>query len=236
MHLLLKLEDILAKYPVASGLVTGSAAANLSLQNYLSHNQDLGQNPLRDVLNFIFHVGTPAAIGALTYYAGRRAKDADRDALTGVFSRRWYEKNIGKIANKAEKGNYSIGLHYFDLNKLKPINDTYGHHRGDSLLENFGRILIRSTRPSDYVARLGGDEFLVIIINPNYKPDEILRRVTENTIKFNEKNSPDIKDPLSFAWGYDEWMPREGTDIKHAIKSAEEEMYTNKKVHNGQIN
>ena len=54
-------------------------------------------------------------------------------------------------------------LVYFDLNGLKPVNDSYGHAAGDAVIAYVARVLVQNVRDSDVVGRLGGDEFAVIL-------------------------------------------------------------------------
>jgi len=50
-----------------------------------------------------------------------------------------------------------------DINGLKVINDTFGHHEGDKLLQHFASLLSSISRKGDVVARLGGDEFAILL-------------------------------------------------------------------------
>ena len=64
---------------------------------------------------------------------------------------------------KARRDNSALAVIYFDLDKLKPVNDTYGHEVGDLLLKQVADRVQNSLRASDTVARVGGDEFVVIL-------------------------------------------------------------------------
>lgn len=66
------------------------------------------------------------------------------------------------IASSARSGT-GLAVLYMDLNKFKPINDTYGHESGDLVLRTVGERLQNATRSSDTVARLGGDEFVILL-------------------------------------------------------------------------
>jgi len=63
----------------------------------------------------------------------------------------------------AERYDTESSLIYFDVNSLKPINDTYGHPAGDATLMRIADVLVENVRELDVVARLGGDEFAVIL-------------------------------------------------------------------------
>lgn len=83
--------------------------------------------------------------------------EAETDHLTGLANRRGVERLDGM--------NLSTGVSalYFDLNKFKPINDTYGHDVGDEILQVVAQRLRGAVSAKDVVARLGGDEFMVVI-------------------------------------------------------------------------
>ena len=57
-------------------------------------------------------------------------------------------------------------LYYLDLDRFKPINDTYGHAMGDRLLKEISARLLRCIRSRDYAFRLGGDEFALLLLGP----------------------------------------------------------------------
>ncbi len=52
-----------------------------------------------------------------------------------------------------------------DIDKFKNINDTYGHRKGDEVLNRIGSCLVESIRSTDLVARYGGEEFIIILRN-----------------------------------------------------------------------
>lgn len=90
---------------------------------------------------------------------------ATLDILTGIHNRRGFEMLANKaIANCARYG-WRATLVYFDLNKFKEINDTYGHQAGDQALIDFSGLLTQIVRESDIIARLGGDEFVVMLMS-----------------------------------------------------------------------
>ena len=94
---------------------------------------------------------------------------ANHDALTGLVNRKYFveqlEKEIGRIA--ANGG--SSALFFFDLDRFKYINDTYGHSAGDRLLIQIAAQLTNRMREKDLVARFGGDEFTLLAYNVNPK-------------------------------------------------------------------
>ncbi len=90
-------------------------------------------------------------------------KESILDGLTGLYTRRFFEERIKSYIaqSKREKTPFTIVL--FDVDKLKYVNDTFGHLKGDELLVSFSKILREHTGESDLCARWGGDEFVVVL-------------------------------------------------------------------------
>ena len=80
------------------------------------------------------------------------------DHLTGIANRREFDRRLAAMPRRAE---YSILA--VDIDKLKAVNDTYGHSAGDELLQAVAGALKRSVRRGDIAARVGGDEFSVLL-------------------------------------------------------------------------
>jgi len=92
---------------------------------------------------------------------------ANHDALTGLVNRKYFVEQLEKeIARIAGNGG-SSALFFFDLDRFKYINDTYGHAAGDRLLIQIARQLDKRMRENDLVARFGGDEFTLLAYNVN---------------------------------------------------------------------
>jgi len=88
-----------------------------------------------------------------------------RDALTGAFNRRHLNAGLldGEIA-RAQRHGLPLTLIMCDIDSFKAINDTHGHQAGDTLLQDFARMLLSMTREGiDTVVRYGGEEFLLIL-------------------------------------------------------------------------
>jgi len=90
---------------------------------------------------------------------------ADIDAVTGIFNRRGFERELKRSLSYAKRYGTRAALFYIDLDGFKPVNDRYGHAAGDAVLKEVASMLAASVRASDTVARLGGDEFGLILWN-----------------------------------------------------------------------
>jgi diguanylate cyclase (GGDEF)-like protein/PAS domain S-box-containing protein len=90
------------------------------------------------------------------------AQLARTDGLTGLANRATFIEQLNQAFAAAQRGAIPFAILYLDLDKFKPVNDTFGHSVGDLLLQQVAQRLRNCTRQSDLVARLGGDEFAVL--------------------------------------------------------------------------
>ena len=93
------------------------------------------------------------------------------DDLTSLANRRLFQDRLDNAIERARRSGTSFALMQIDLDRFKEVNDNYGHHVGDRLLQHVGTMLTRRTRRSDTVARTGGDEFCVILEEPSRRKD-----------------------------------------------------------------
>ena len=84
---------------------------------------------------------------------------ANTDSLTGLFNERYFSR----VLSICETKKLPFVLYYLDLDRFKPVNDTYGHLMGDRLLKEIAARLLRCIRSRDYAFRIGGDEFALIV-------------------------------------------------------------------------
>jgi diguanylate cyclase (GGDEF)-like protein len=90
---------------------------------------------------------------------------ANRDPLTGLFTRRRFEEELDQLLARSRRYGDRGWLLLIDLDRLKPINDTFGHLVGDRILCAVADALTGRVRESDVVGRLGGDEFAVLLFD-----------------------------------------------------------------------
>lgn len=106
---------------------------------------------------------------------------ATRDALTGLYNRRFFNDVFTKEVAKAKRYGIKLSLVSIDLNNFKVVNDTLGHAAGDKLLIDFANLAIEHTRKDvDYVFRFGGDEFLMLLVGAdNNDAQNVVMRIDE---------------------------------------------------------
>lgn len=105
---------------------------------------------------------------------------ANYDALTDLPNRVLLNDRLQQAIAQAARRNGQAGLLYIDLDRFKPVNDTYGHHAGDELLRQVARRIGNCIRDEDTVARIGGDEFLVLL--PTLTQREAALKVAEKVL------------------------------------------------------
>ncbi|MCC7146423.1 MAG: diguanylate cyclase [Phycisphaeraceae bacterium] len=91
---------------------------------------------------------------------------AMRDPLTGAWNRRYFDRFLQVLLQKATHERLPVTLMVFDIDDFKIYNDRYGHAAGDEILHETVRLLQSVVRTHDVVARIGGDEFAVIFWDP----------------------------------------------------------------------
>jgi diguanylate cyclase (GGDEF)-like protein len=90
---------------------------------------------------------------------------ADTDFLLSIPNRRGFEHELGRAIAYIQRYRASGALIVLDVDRLKPINDSFGHAAGDQVLKAIVDLLTRQVRASDVVGRLGGDEFGLLLWN-----------------------------------------------------------------------
>lgn len=161
---------------------------------------------------------------------------ADQDPLTPVQNRRAFVRELTRMMSFADRYDTVSSLIYFDLNGLKPVNDTYGHAAGDAVIAYVARVLVQNVRESDVVGRLGGDEFGVLLPYTDEggameKAASLAAAVAAQPVDWNG-----VPIPASVSWGVHTF--RSGSSGVHqaldaaaqAIEAADRAMYAQKKV------
>lgn len=92
-----------------------------------------------------------------------------RDAMTGLYNRRFLEEYVETLTASASRSNTGIGVLMCDVDFFKQVNDTLGHEVGDTVLKGVAKILKREVRASDLTIRFGGEEFLALLVDTSEK-------------------------------------------------------------------
>ncbi|MBI4687654.1 MAG: GGDEF domain-containing protein [Nitrospirae bacterium] len=124
-------------------------------------------------------------------------KSAITDPLTGLYNRRFFFKRLEEEFARAKRYKEHFSLLLFDIDNLKPVNDTYGHAAGDKVIKATAKLLKETGRESDIAGRLGGDEFGYIMLVACVEDAFVLASRIQK--KFSEEpfDNMDIKPTLS---------------------------------------
>lgn len=140
-----------------------------------------------------------------------------RDALTGVYSRKFFEDEIKGWG----KETFPLSILFLDIDDFKKINDFYGHRMGDIVLNALGDFLVRNYFNS-YPLRWGGEEFLIFLKNTDLeKAKEIAENLRENFLKFIKAR---IGLHITISIGISS-IPENAFSIDEAIEKADRAMY-----------
>jgi diguanylate cyclase len=90
-------------------------------------------------------------------------KQSRMDPLTGIYNRRVFEESINAELDRSKRYGTPFSLIFFDIDRFKVINDTYGHEVGDKVLKAIAHRVSEMLRKPDIFARYGGEEFVVIL-------------------------------------------------------------------------
>ncbi|HEX9060717.1 MAG TPA: GGDEF domain-containing protein [Clostridia bacterium] len=109
-----------------------------------------------------------------------------RDALTGVFNRKFIDERLPVDIYNSNANSKSLSTIMTDIDRFKLVNDTYGHVAGDFILKEFARIL-HSTIPKDgWVARYGGEEFIIVLLNTDHNQAAVISENIRSKVERND--------------------------------------------------
>ena len=150
-------------------------------------------------------------------------KMATTDDLTGLYNRRYFMNKLSQQKALSEREGSDFVIFYCDLDHFKHINDTFGHHTGDIVLQKFSDILTSSIREIDYAARFGGEEFVCLLVNTDI---ENAKKVTERIRKsLADYNFSDIAPSLHSTVSIGISNFKQFNTIQETLMSADNRMY-----------
>jgi diguanylate cyclase (GGDEF)-like protein len=151
------------------------------------------------------------------------------DDMTGLLNRRGFEASAPQALQLCTRLDKPASLLFFDLNRFKQINDTFGHAEGDRALKVFAETLRKVVRSSDLPGRLGGDEFVALLINSSR--DETALVVERLRAAINERNEADRRGyEICFSVGQVELCAGQPLAIAELLAQGDAEMYKNKQA------
>ena len=155
----------------------------------------------------------------------RFAREARTDELTGLANRIAWTEALAGERKRRSRYRRPVVVMSIDMDRLKEVNDRFGHDAGDELLVAAATVLTRSLRDTDLVARIGGDEFGVLM--PETTPEGVERavqRIHAACARW-RGSQPDLRLSLSIGWA----SPEPFGDLREALRAADDRMYASKR-------
>jgi diguanylate cyclase (GGDEF)-like protein len=150
------------------------------------------------------------------------------DPLTGLHNRRYFVERLEKHLHRAERYGERVALLLLDSDYLKIVNDRYGHHTGDRVLERIARVLEATVRESDEVARIGGDEFSALLLQADEElAVAIARRFKQNVRDVALTSDDGSAIAISCSVGV-ALFPEDAADAKALLRAADLALYNAK--------
>jgi diguanylate cyclase (GGDEF)-like protein len=160
---------------------------------------------------------------------------ATHDPLTGLYNRNVLDQRLNDEIHRASRYNHAMSVFMLDIDHFKPINDTYGHGIGDTVLRNFSKVLESSIRNTDYAARYGGEEFVVILPEtPLPKAEELAERLRNKVAEYPFPIEDDKDLNLTVSIGI-ATFPEHAQTGQELLEVADSAMYAAKKAGRNQV-
>ncbi len=158
-----------------------------------------------------------------------------RDALTGLYNRRYLEETLDREVRRASRAQQSLGILMIDLDHFKTFNDAYGHDAGDAILRETGAALVKGVRTEDFVCRFGGEEFVVVLPTANLeaaqtRAENLRLKMKELTVLHLGRSMGMVTISIGVAA-----LPQHGKSPKELIAAADAALYEAKRGGRDQV-
>jgi diguanylate cyclase (GGDEF)-like protein/PAS domain S-box-containing protein len=158
-----------------------------------------------------------------------------RDALTGLYNRRYLEEVLEREVRRVARAAQSLGILMIDLDDFKNFNDAYGHEAGDAVLRETGAWLTKGIRAEDFVFRFGGEEFVVILPTADLeasqaRAERLRSKMRELTIVYQGQSLGMVTISVGVAA-----FPEHGSTPKELMAAADAALYEAKRSGRDQV-
>ncbi len=150
------------------------------------------------------------------------------DSLTGLYNRQGFNRKFKQMQNRLKKSGANLTVILSDLDRLKKINDVYGHAAGDNAIKQIAASLIKSCPPKALCVRFGGDEMMAVI-EGDVDADEIKAKIEKYQHDYNEKSNLPYKVRSSI--GIFRTNGSGDIDFETLVKQADKSLYDEKVRH-----
>jgi diguanylate cyclase (GGDEF)-like protein len=151
-----------------------------------------------------------------------------RDALTGMFNRRYMLETSRREFSRAARSGQNVSILSMDIDHFKKFNDNHGHDAGDTVLRAVADCLKSSFQDEDVVCRFGGEEFVAILPGTPIeaaaqRAEEVRAKIEAMVVRYVDGNLPRVTISIGVAS-----FPQSGDNFQAAMKAADEALYSAK--------
>lgn len=151
-----------------------------------------------------------------------------RDALTGLFNRRFYTESLDREFSRARRKHRPLAVAFLDIDHFKRFNDSFGHEAGDEVLRSLADTLRKHFRGDDVVCRYGGEEFAVILPETTVegvveRANDLRAEVKKLALRYREQKLGQISLSIGIAG-----FPDDASTAEELIRIADECLYESK--------
>ena len=166
----------------------------------------------------------------------RIQKQALTDALTGLPNHRAIMDQFNKELDRARRYGRPFSLLFFDADRFKHVNDTYGHAAGDAVLSQIGERASRALRGGDTLGRFGGEEFVILLPEADANEASIVAERIRVDIASGLMATSEVEGGIAMTVSIGlVSYPTDGASEKDLLSQADEAMYVSKRLGRNQV-
>jgi diguanylate cyclase (GGDEF)-like protein/PAS domain S-box-containing protein len=221
-------EEVPAARPTKTGFQSGISAPIGNVGVFQVASEEENAFTAEDVRLLDLLLGHTAQAIARIRLEEELVTQANRDPLTGVYNRRYFNQVIEQELARSKRYAHPIGFLMVDVNRFKEINDQFGHQTGDRVLQAVASLLNSALRECDLVVRYGGDEFLVVLLETNGESSLVKDRILD-AVKAREGTTELVPFPVTLSIGSAHWNPESDQTVESVLSEADARMYAAKR-------
>lgn len=201
------------------------AAAGPTLPGGAVQNQEI-PNTIKELTDEV--LGLRRELRLLRIANAELERVAVRDPLTPLFNRRYFITALNERLVRAKRYHTKAAVLFIDINRMKYINDAFGHSAGDFALVHAAQLVQANIRATDVAARIGGDEFAVILEEADEVQAEAKAEQLEQVLRSTSCLFGSDLLPVSASIGFTELLPDDSEDT--LLERADANMYSRKRA------